>query len=33
MFKQTGGIQGGATEPIGIASDGTAKFALVEPQK
>jgi hypothetical protein len=33
MFKQGDGTQGGATEPVGIASDGTAKFALIEPQK
>lgn len=32
MFKQPDGTQGGATEDVGIASDGTAKFALVEPQ-
>jgi hypothetical protein len=33
MFKQADGTQGGETEYVGIASDGTAKFALVEPQK
>jgi curli biogenesis system outer membrane secretion channel CsgG len=33
MFKQANGSQGGETEYVGIASDGTAKFALVEPQK
>jgi hypothetical protein len=33
MFNQAGGSPGGATEPVGIASDGTAKFALTEPQK
>jgi hypothetical protein len=31
-FKQADGTQGGATEDVGIASDGTAKFALVEAQ-
>jgi hypothetical protein len=30
MFKQPDGTQGGATEDVGIASDGTAKFALIE---
>ena len=31
-FKQAGGAQGSEIEPVGIASDGTAKIALVEPQ-
>jgi hypothetical protein len=31
-FKQPGGAQAGATEDVGIASDGTAKIALEEPQ-
>ena len=29
-FKQPNGTQAGETEPVGIASDGTAKIALVE---
>jgi len=33
MFKQAGGTQGGVTEYVGLDADGTAKFALVEPQK
>jgi hypothetical protein len=33
MFKQPDGSQGGETEPVGIASDGSAKIALIEPQK
>jgi len=32
MFKQADGTQGGATEDVGIDSDGTAKFALIETQ-
>jgi hypothetical protein len=31
-FKQPGGAQAGATEDVGIASDGTAKLALEETQ-
>jgi len=31
-FKQPGGAQGGETLDIGIASDGTAKVTLEEPQ-
>ena len=31
-FKQPSGAQAGATEDVGIASDGTAKLALEEPQ-
>ena len=31
-FKQPGGAQAGATEDVGIASDGTGKIALVESQ-
>jgi hypothetical protein len=31
-FKQPGGAQAGATEDVGIASDGTAKLALEEMQ-
>ena len=31
-FKQPDGSQGGQTEDVGIASDGTAKFVLIEPQ-
>ncbi|MCE0497197.1 MAG: hypothetical protein LV481_04540 [Methylacidiphilales bacterium] len=33
MFKQPNGTEGGATEPIGIASDGTAKFAIENVQQ
>jgi hypothetical protein len=32
-FKQNGNVMGGPTEAVGIASDGTAKIALDEPQK
>lgn len=32
-FKQPDGSQAGATEDVGIAADGTAKIALIEPQK
>jgi hypothetical protein len=32
-FKQPSGAQAGETVEVGIASDGTAKMALVEPQK
>ncbi|MCE0524176.1 MAG: hypothetical protein LV480_14820 [Methylacidiphilales bacterium] len=31
-FKQPDGTQAGQTEDVGIASDGTAKIALVEPR-
>jgi len=31
-FQQPNGTQAGATENVGIASDGTAKIALVEPR-
>ena len=31
-FKQADGTKASEIEPVGIASDGTAKFALVEPQ-
>jgi hypothetical protein len=32
-FKQPDGAQAGATEDVGIASDGTAKLALVESHR
>jgi hypothetical protein len=32
-FKDPSGNQAGATEPVGIASDGTSKIASVEPQQ
>jgi hypothetical protein len=32
LFKQPNGMMAGATEPVGMASDGTAKIALEEPQ-
>ena len=32
-FKQNGSVMGGPTEAVGIASDGTAKMAMIEPQK
>jgi hypothetical protein len=32
-FKQANGMSGGETEDVGMASDGTAKIALSEPQR
>jgi len=32
MFKVADGSEAGVTEPVGIASDGTAKMAVVEPR-
>jgi hypothetical protein len=31
-FKEGNGLVGGITEPVGMASDGTAKIALIEPK-
>jgi hypothetical protein len=31
LFKEPNGMLAGATEPVGMASDGTAKIALEEP--